>query len=62
MGSTIPDKPGTMIDPGFVSYTGTVLEVMLTESGLSGIVSPVSPVIKHKFTSGANGDKSTVLN
>lgn len=26
--STIPDKPGTMIAPGFVSYTGTGLEVI----------------------------------
>lgn len=30
--STIPDKPGTMIDPGFVSYTGTIPEATLTES------------------------------
>lgn len=37
--SVVPDKPGTMIDPGFVSYTGTALEVILTESVEGAIVS-----------------------
>ena len=32
MASAIPDKPGTMIDPGFVSYTGTIPEATWTES------------------------------
>ena len=32
MVSAIPDKPGTMIDPGFVSYKGTVPEAISIES------------------------------
>jgi len=32
MVSAIPDKPGTMIDPGFVSYTGTAPEAVSIES------------------------------
>jgi hypothetical protein len=32
MVSVIPDKPGTIIDPGFVSYTGIIPSDTWTES------------------------------
>lgn len=32
MVSALPDRPGTMIDPGFVTYRGTVLEAISIES------------------------------
>lgn len=35
----IPVKPGTMIDPGFVSYTGTVPEAISMESMEKAIIS-----------------------
>jgi len=59
--STIPDKPGTMIDPGFVSYTGAVPEVRLTESAERTSSLVVSLITGQGFTSGANGDQSTVF-
>ena len=37
---TIPDKPGTIIDPDFVSYTGAELEAISTESVQGAIVTP----------------------
>lgn len=33
MVSAAPEKPGTIIDPGFVVYTGAASGAALTESG-----------------------------
>ena len=38
MVSAVPDKPGTIIDPGFVVYTGAALGSALTESRDGAVV------------------------
>lgn len=57
MVSAIPDRPGSMIDPGFVSYTGTVSEAISMESAERTIVTSRTFCNWTGFTSGANGNQ-----
>ena len=60
--SYIPDKPGTMIDPGFVSYSGTVPEAISIESAKPRPWSLAAfPINKEGLASGTNGGQSTVF-